>query len=76
MRTLAIPASRVHLHRGWFHETFPTVDVPCVALLHIDCDFYEPTRLCLERWYPHVVPGGWIQFDDYSEFEGALPGGE
>jgi O-methyltransferase len=71
MRTLAVPASRVHLHRGWFHETFPRADVPDVALLHIDCDFYEPTRLCLERWYPRVAPGGWIQFDDYSEFEGA-----
>jgi O-methyltransferase len=71
MRTLAIPASRVHFHHGWFHETFPKADVPRVALLHIDCDFYEPTRLCLERWYPYVVPGGWIQFDDYSEFEGA-----
>ncbi len=71
MRTLAIPSSRVHFHRGWFHETFSKADVPRVALLHIDCDFYEPTRLCLERWYPCMVPGGFIQFDDYSEFEGA-----
>ena len=48
-RALAIDPSRVHVHAGWFHETFPKAVVGGVALLHIDCDFYEPTKLCLER---------------------------
>lgn len=67
---LGVAASRVHLHRGWFHETFPTADIPKVAILHIDCDFYEPTVLCFERWYPHMAPGGFIQIDDYASFQG------
>lgn len=70
MRALNIPRERVTLHRGWFHETFPSAHIDHVALLHIDCDFYEPARLCLEKWYPVLSPGGYVQLDDYSVFPG------
>jgi O-methyltransferase len=70
MNRLEIPRSRITLHRGWFHETFPGAQIPRIALLHIDCDFYEPTKLCLERWFVHVAPGGYVQFDDYMMFQG------
>lgn len=70
MKKLGIATERVKIHRGWFHETFPEVDVSPVALAHIDCDFYEPTRLCLEKWYPALAPGGIMQFDDYASFSG------
>jgi O-methyltransferase len=56
--------------RGRFHETFPHADVKPVALLHIDCDFYEPAKLCLEKWYPLLSAGGYVQLDDYSVFPG------
>jgi O-methyltransferase len=70
MRTLKIDANRINFHRGWFDQTFPKVSLPQVALAHIDCDFYEPTRLCLDKWYPVLSPGGFIQFDDYDAFLG------
>jgi len=70
MRKLKIDMSRIVIHRGWFDRTFPTADIPQVALLHVDADFYEPTKLCLERWYPHVAPGGFIEIDDYDSFAG------
>ncbi len=70
MKELEIDLTRINFHTGWFHETFPKINIPKIALLHIDCDFYEPTKLCLDKWYPHIVSGGFIQFDDYSEFEG------
>ncbi len=70
MRELGIAAERLRFHRGWFHETFPQVQIPAICLLHIDPDFYEPVKLCLERWYPHVSPGGFIQIDDYAAFQG------
>jgi O-methyltransferase len=60
----------VNLHRGWFKDTFPSVEIAPVALVHVDCDFYEPTKLCLDKWYPALSPGGFMQFDDYSEFIG------
>ena len=70
MSILRISPERIHFHRGWFADTFPTAIIEKIALLHIDCDFYEPTVLCLRRWYPHVSSGGYIQFDDYLEFQG------
>jgi O-methyltransferase len=70
MSALDVPPARVQVHRGWFDATFPRADVAPVALVHVDCDFYEPTRLCLEKWYPVLSPGGFMQFDDYDSFSG------
>jgi O-methyltransferase len=70
MKKLGVAKERVNFHRGWFNETFPKVDVPQVAIAHIDCDFYDPTKLCLEKWYPVLSPGGIMQFDDYDSFSG------
>ncbi|WP_035497030.1 TylF/MycF/NovP-related O-methyltransferase [Citrifermentans bremense] len=42
-----------------------------LSLLHIDVDIYEPTRVALETFFPHVVRGGIIIFDDYGAFAGA-----
>ena len=67
---LSISPERIHIHRGWFVDTFPAATIEKIALLHIDCDFYQPTALCLRRWYPHVSLGGYIQFDDYLMFQG------
>ncbi len=41
-----------------------------IAMLHIDVDVYEPTKLALELLYNHVVPGGLIVLDDYGTVEG------
>ena len=65
-----IPESRIHIVRGWFHETFPTVEIQDIALLHIDADWYESVKLCFERFYDHVRPGGYIVIDDYGHWEG------
>jgi len=42
-----------------------------IALLHLDMDVYEPTRFCIERFLPHMTPGGLIVFDDYNAVEDA-----
>ena len=42
-----------------------------ISLLHVDVDTYEPTRLCLEILYPHVVKNGVVILDDYGAFPGA-----
>ena len=39
-----------------------------ISLLHVDVDAYEPTRLCLEILYPHVVKNGVVILDDYGAF--------
>ena len=70
MSKVGIDPARVVIHKGWFNDTFPLAGVARVALVHVDPDFYEPTRLCLEKWYPLITPGGYMQFDDYSSFRG------
>jgi O-methyltransferase len=70
MKKLEVAKSRISFHRGWFDQTFPQVNVPEVALVHVDCDFYQPTKLCLDKWYPVLSPRGFMQFDDYDGFLG------
>lgn len=41
-----------------------------IALLHIDTDVYEPSKVGLEKLYDRVVRGGIIIFDDYATVEG------
>jgi hypothetical protein len=41
-----------------------------VALLHIDVDIYEPTKVILDCLYERVVPGGVIVLDDYPIIDG------
>ncbi len=62
---------RSRLVKGMLQETLPATDVSAVAVLHIDCDWYESVLVCLERIYDRVSPGGVIQFDDYGHWEGA-----
>ena len=41
-----------------------------IAMLHIDCDVYEPSIAGLEKLFDRVVRGGLIVFDDYGVVEG------
>jgi hypothetical protein len=71
-RDLQIPESRYHVVRGWFENTFPVVgaEIPHVSLLHLDVDWYESTKLCLEHFYDKVAPGGFVVIDDYGYWSG------
>jgi asparagine synthase (glutamine-hydrolysing) len=62
------PGERVRLHRGLFEDTLHPAGP--VALVHIDSDWYDPVRLCLERTYPHLSPGAFVILDDYHDYEG------
>jgi O-methyltransferase len=64
-------ADGVRFVKGFFQETFPRSPINRIALLHIDADWYESVRFCLENFYDKVVPGGIIQFDDYGYWKGA-----
>lgn len=57
---------------GWFDDTLPaTVDeIGPIALLRLDCDWYESVLLCLETLYDHVSPGGLTILDDYYQWDG------
>jgi len=41
-----------------------------ISLLNIDADIYEPSVTALKYFYPKVVKGGVVIFDDYGVFPG------
>jgi O-methyltransferase len=69
-KKLELPREQLHIVKGWFQDTFPTVSIPKIALLHVDADWYESVNDSLQKFYQSVVPGGYIEFDDYGSWEG------
>lgn len=54
------------LVKGWFQKTVPKNNIDTIAILRLDGDLYESTRVCLEYFYKKVTPGGIIIIDDYA----------
>jgi hypothetical protein len=54
------------LYRGWIPERFSEVASRTFCFVHVDVDLYEPTRDAIEFFYPRMVPGGVMLFDDYG----------
>ena len=63
--------SDVEFVKGLFQDTLPTAPIVQIAVLHIDGDWYDSVKTCLEHLYDKVVSGGVIQFDDYGYWQGA-----
>jgi O-methyltransferase len=56
----------VALYKGWIPERFGEVGDRRFCFVHVDVDLYEPTRASIEFFYPRLVPGGVMLFDDYG----------
>ena len=69
---LGLDAPKVHFHVGWFQDTLPKIapKLGPIALLRLDGDWYESTRLCLESLYPLISRGGMVVLDDYYDWTG------
>jgi hypothetical protein len=53
--------------QGFFPHSCQSVNLPAkIAVAHVDCDLYEPTKAALDRFYPLVVPGGILVVHDYG----------
>jgi predicted O-methyltransferase YrrM len=61
----------VQFVKGLFQKTIPQTPIDRIGLLHIDGDWYESVKVCLEELYDKVAPGGIIQLDDYGYWKGA-----
>jgi O-methyltransferase len=56
--------------KGWFPDSLsPLMDRP-IALLRIDCDWYESVRAVLGVLYDEVSPEGVVILDDYYWYDG------
>lgn len=70
LKRIGVPNDRFELISGWFEDTLPQLNKPAVSLLHVDCDFYDPVKLVLEQFWPHVSLGGYVVLNDYGAFAG------
>lgn len=72
MARLGYPEELCSYHVGWFEETVPRAapSIGPIALLRLDGDWYESTRVCLSHLYANVAPWGVIVIDDYGHWEG------
>lgn len=60
----------VNLVKGLFQDTLPVLELHTLALAHIDCDWYDPVRFCLEETARRMPVGGVILVDDYNDYSG------
>lgn len=69
---MGLARAKIHLMKGWFQETIPPriAEIGPIALVHLDCDWYESVRFCLNQLYDRVVPGGFVVIDDYGYWQG------
>jgi hypothetical protein len=65
------PMERFHLIKGDVAQTLLTQFPAQIALLRLDTDWYESTRLGLEILYPRLAVGGVCILDDYGHWQGA-----
>ena len=70
MAEVPLPRQRLHVHKGFFETTLPGVDMPPIAVLRLDADWYESTMLCLEHFWNRLLPGALVLIDDYYAWEG------
>lgn len=55
----------VELVKGLFPDSAWAIDEDVqFAVVHIDTDFYLSVKACIEWFYPRLLPGGVIVFDD------------
>ena len=67
---LMVDGRRISLVKGLFQDTWPGAQIDEVAFCHIDCDWHDPVKYCLERVAPRLSSDGIILLDDYHDYGG------
>jgi len=57
--------------KGRFEDSLPGTKPDAVAVLHLDGDWYQSVRVCLDSLWDRVSKGGIVQIDDYGHWAGA-----
>lgn len=63
----AFGLQNVRLQPGFFKDSLPKCTAERFGFVHLDCDIYESYAVCLEFFYPRMVTGGMILFDEYND---------
>ena len=67
---LGYPTENLHYIVGDVMQTLKMFVPEKIAMLRLDTDWYESSKIELEMMYDRVVPGGLIIFDDYYHWDG------
>lgn len=67
-QVIGYPADYLHYHAGWFQDTVPAdaAGISKIAILRLDGDWYQSTKVCLDHLYDRVVKNGIVIIDDYG----------
>ena len=73
-KQLGLLDATTQFYKGWFETTVPEFvrqhPETKIAMLRLDGDWYESTKVCLENLYPLVSEKGIIIIDDYYAWDG------
>ena len=64
----------IKFYKGWIPESFHHVKNKMFSFVHVDVDLYQPIKASIEFFYPRLIKGGIMVFDDYgytTQFPGA-----
>ena len=64
------PSKSIRFVRGPVEETLNEFVPEQIALLRLDTDWYESTKVELEKLYPRLQKGGILIIDDYGHWQG------
>jgi len=67
---IPVDGDRIQLVKGLFEDTWPLYGAKEIAFAHIDCDWYDPVKYCLESVSQKIGSGGVIVLDDYHDYGG------
>ena len=67
---MPVDGVKISLHKGLFEQTVQFAPQDRIALAHLDCDWYEPVKFCLEATAKVLHTGGFIVLDDYNDYGG------
>ncbi len=67
---LDVDGQKIILEKGLFEDTVSFAPTDRLSLAHIDCDWYDPVRFCMETVSPVLSKGGVIILDDYNDYGG------
>jgi O-methyltransferase len=56
----------IDIRCGWIPETFRGLESERYAFAHMDVDLYQSALDCCNYFYPRLVPGGVLLFDEYG----------
>lgn len=63
----------IGIHKGWIPDAFAALPDAQWSFVHIDVDLYQPTKDCLDYFFPRLTAGGVIVNDDFAS--PLFPGG-